>query len=765
MNNIIKRVWNQNRLVNIEDLTGMVFQAEAGGHTFEISGIDDDGNPVALSGTVYGVFRRPDNADIALTGSTSDGVVSVTLSEDCYAVPGRFGLTIFVTSNSQKVAVYACVGTVAVSSTGNVAGDTPASVEDLIDDINAAIADLNTAIGSIPADYSQFMAAIAPAYSSSALYAVGSYAWHDGSLYRCITAITTAETWTAAHWTAAVLGDDVGDLKSEIDSKQVEIDDFHYLVPFNYETDYNLQAGNDYSSATYVGFKRERNYIKLNTIVTGNKVVRIKIDGTPNRTQSNAGVDSWAGITLTSGHRYRLSALYVGGESNQPVPNTLVVYEEGTHSSLGTGWNDEKGNYYRDFIYNSTPVNLALYIYSGSTYNDYKIVVILQDLTLSEQEYGQFKILSSADFVEGSLNAQGQESVTPGAGRIRTYFIDLEDANVSVQVNGQKIAYCLYDSSMTFLINTGWIYSDFDVAKTGDARYVRFVVANSDDSALVPAGLLATIAYSNKTSAFAYEGDQRSEGFTKSPYTQTLDVVMHRGYNRVAPENTIPAFKLARKMGFSTIEIDIQLTSDGVPVVLHDGTVNRTSNGTGNIFDMTLAQAKALDFGSWKSSMWSGTKIPTFEEMLVLCKKIGLDVYIEIKRESPWTQELITECVEMVRNRGMRNHVRWISFSDTLLRYVQTADSKARLGYLMTTYTTEAVDTCISLATDENDVWAVTKYDLLSASVLSYMQERNVPLCVYIIDSNSDADSIQDYAVSVLTNEFNVSKYIYEKII
>lgn len=215
-NNIIRRVWNQNRMVNIEDLYGAAFQAESGGHTFEISGIDDTGAAVTLSGTVSGVFRRPDNADIALTGSASDGVASVTLSEDCYAVPGRFGLTIFVTSNSQKVAVYACVGTVAVSSTGNVAGDTPASVEDLIDDINAAIADLNTAIGSIPADYSQFMAAIAPAYSSSALYAVGSYAWYNGSLYRCTTAITTAETWTAAHWTVAVIGNDVSDLKSAL---------------------------------------------------------------------------------------------------------------------------------------------------------------------------------------------------------------------------------------------------------------------------------------------------------------------------------------------------------------------------------------------------------------------------------------------------------------------------------------------------------------------------------------------------------------------
>ena len=68
MNNIIKRVWNQNRMVNIEDLSGMAFQAESGGHTFEISGVNDAGESVELSGTVSGVFLRPDLADIAIVG-------------------------------------------------------------------------------------------------------------------------------------------------------------------------------------------------------------------------------------------------------------------------------------------------------------------------------------------------------------------------------------------------------------------------------------------------------------------------------------------------------------------------------------------------------------------------------------------------------------------------------------------------------------------------------------------------------------------------
>lgn len=209
-NNIIKRVWNQNRMVNIEDLCGMAFQAESGGHTFAISGVDDTGAAVPLSGTVAGVFRRPDNADIALTGSASNGVVSVTLTDDCYAVPGRFGLTVFVTSGGQKTAVYAAVGTVAATNGGAVAGDTPQDVVDLINAIAAAMA-------TIPADYTDLMGDIANTYSNTALYPVGSYAWYNGALKRCTVAITAGETYTAAHWQDAVLGDDVTMLHNALD--------------------------------------------------------------------------------------------------------------------------------------------------------------------------------------------------------------------------------------------------------------------------------------------------------------------------------------------------------------------------------------------------------------------------------------------------------------------------------------------------------------------------------------------------------------------
>ena len=208
-NNIIRRTWKQSGLVNIEDLRGSAFQAEQGSHTFLISGVDENGEALALSGTPAGVLLRSDGQDVALTCSVSDGIVSATLPANAYVVPGRVGITIFLTNNGQKVAIYAAVGSVATTSSGTVA---PPAGSDVVDLVNA----IATAVATIPASYTDLMAAVAPTYSTSALYAVGSYAWYDGVLKRCIVPITTAESYTAAHWTNANLGSDVSDLKSAI---------------------------------------------------------------------------------------------------------------------------------------------------------------------------------------------------------------------------------------------------------------------------------------------------------------------------------------------------------------------------------------------------------------------------------------------------------------------------------------------------------------------------------------------------------------------
>ena len=207
-NNVIKRLWNQNRIVTIEDLKGMTFQQEVSGHTFEITGVDDAGNIIALSGTPSGVLLRADDQEVALTCSVSDGKVYATIPANGYAVPGKFGLTVFLTASGQTTALYAAIGSVNRTASGVVAPPAGSDVVTLVNQINAAIA-------AIPVNYN---ASFAPAYSTSGLYAVGQYVTQNGGLYRCITPVTTAGTWEAnsSKFTAATLGNDLSDLKSAL---------------------------------------------------------------------------------------------------------------------------------------------------------------------------------------------------------------------------------------------------------------------------------------------------------------------------------------------------------------------------------------------------------------------------------------------------------------------------------------------------------------------------------------------------------------------
>ncbi len=100
-------------------------------------------------------------------------------------------------------------------------------------------------------------------------------------------------------------------------------------------------------------------------------------------------------------------------------------------------------------------------------------------------------------------------------------------------------------------------------------------------------------------------------------------VIAHRGNSSEAPENTLAAINEAFALGADMVEVDVHLSRDGVPVVIHDETVDRTTNGTGLVSGMTLAELKALDAGSWVSPRYAGERIPTLGEALQAAKGKG----------------------------------------------------------------------------------------------------------------------------------------------
>lgn len=107
--------------------------------------------------------------------------------------------------------------------------------------------------------------------------------------------------------------------------------------------------------------------------------------------------------------------------------------------------------------------------------------------------------------------------------------------------------------------------------------------------------------------------------------------IAHRGASQVAPENTLPALQQAKALGATWVEFDVQLTADDVPVIFHDETLARTTNGNGVLCKKTYAALSQLDAGSWFDASFSGVQIPTLSEWLHGAATLGLGINCEIK--------------------------------------------------------------------------------------------------------------------------------------
>ena len=126
--------------------------------------------------------------------------------------------------------------------------------------------------------------------------------------------------------------------------------------------------------------------------------------------------------------------------------------------------------------------------------------------------------------------------------------------------------------------------------------------------------------------------------------------IAHRGEHLIHPENTIPAFEEAIRLGADFIEVDVRTTADGKLVLSHDGKVDRRTNGKGEVSKMTFDEIRALDAGMKSGPKFAGTMVPTFDEALELARgKIG--IYVDVKQAS--AKDLVTH----IDGHGMTDHV------------------------------------------------------------------------------------------------------------
>lgn len=138
----------------------------------------------------------------------------------------------------------------------------------------------------------------------------------------------------------------------------------------------------------------------------------------------------------------------------------------------------------------------------------------------------------------------------------------------------------------------------------------------------------------------------------------------HRGASAVAPQNTLAAFERAAQQGAQGIELDVHLTRDGQLVVIHDFTVESTTDGAGAVAEMTLAQLQKLDAGAWFSSEFAGERIPTLDEVFAA---VGGELLINVEIKSSATG-IVNAVVDCIRHHQMETRALISSFDADVLR-------------------------------------------------------------------------------------------------
>ena len=237
------------------------------------------------------------------------------------------------------------------------------------------------------------------------------------------------------------------------------------------------------------------------------------------------------------------------------------------------------------------------------------------------------------------------------------------------------------------------------------------------------------------------------------PQTQPLQSVLgladpvityHRGYSSRAPENTMAAFEAALEDGSPRIELDVQMTADGVAVVTHDTSLRRCTGCNANIYDLTYAQVQQLDAGRWFHRQFTGTYVPTLEEALALCKGKA-ELNIEIK-PSTFTPTLESETVRLIHAYDYGADCVVTSQSYETLCKVKELDPELTTGYILAL----GVGTYYDLPAA--DFFSVES-TFITAGMVQQIHLRGKTISAWTVNRQQDAEKLLQLGVDDLITD------------
>jgi glycerophosphoryl diester phosphodiesterase len=199
----------------------------------------------------------------------------------------------------------------------------------------------------------------------------------------------------------------------------------------------------------------------------------------------------------------------------------------------------------------------------------------------------------------------------------------------------------------------------------------------------------------------------------------------HRGNSGLAPENTLAAFALALNTRAEWIELDVHLSADGEVVVMHDATVDRCTNGSGAIAEMTMAELKALDAGSWFGAAFAGETVPTLAEVVAL---VGDRLRLDVEIKSTATPLSSLKVVQVLADGGVLAQSMISSFGLEALLEARRYWPEGRLALI----TDRAAD--LEIALEHSLPWLNITYPEADEALARRAHEAGVRITIWTMD-------------------------------
>jgi glycerophosphoryl diester phosphodiesterase len=227
-----------------------------------------------------------------------------------------------------------------------------------------------------------------------------------------------------------------------------------------------------------------------------------------------------------------------------------------------------------------------------------------------------------------------------------------------------------------------------------------------------------------------------------------LLLIAHRGASGHAPENTLAAFRKAVSMGLNFIETDLQLSRDARFVAIHDDTVNRTTNGQGAVHDLTLAELRRLDAGSWFGSSYTGERIPTLEEILDFSKRHDVVFYLELKPGGSWGGE--HALIGALRESGEIARVVVISFDSSLVATVRRAEPTLMTGLLYDGQLEKPIERALEIGARQLCV----RGDLVTPAMIAEAKRNDLQVICWTVNHPAHMRLLANAGVSGIMSDY-----------